>query len=149
MNITLQVFDFFRKRFKFINYFLIMVIRQIMTMTNLSIKNDVAVVVRRWLVNKIKMKISIIIDAIPLGKYRKSTYEVNANNTENDFNIIIVEEERHSCWFVLFIDYEVKIEAKIIHKGRGKFKIIEDRYGGKYTNKIVDASDVIRCTEIP
>src|SRR6187200_232626 len=149
MNITLQLFDFFRKRFKFINYFLIMVIRQIMTMTNLSIKNDVAVVVRRWLVNKIKMKISIIIDAIPLGKYRKSTYEVNANNTENDFNIIIVEEERHSCWFVLFIDYEVKIEAKIIHKGRGKFKIIEDRYGGKYTNKIVDASDVIRCTEIP
>jgi hypothetical protein len=120
-----------------------------MTMTNLSIKNDAAVVVRRWLVNKIKMKISIIIDAIPLGKYRKSTYEVNANNTENDFNIIIVEEERHSCWFVLFIDYEVKIEAKIIHKGRGKFKIIEDRYGGKYINKIVDASDVIRCTEIP
>jgi hypothetical protein len=82
MNITLQLFDFFRKRFKFINYFLIMVIRQIMTMTNLSIKNDAAVVVRRWLVNKIKMKISIIIDAIPLGKYRKSTYEVNANNTE-------------------------------------------------------------------
>jgi hypothetical protein len=149
MNITLQLFDFSRKRFKFINYFLIMVIRQIMTMTNLSIKNDAAVVVRRWLVNKIKMKISIIIDAIPLGKYRKSTYEVNANNTENDFNIIIVEEERHSCWFVLFIDYEVKIEAKIIHKGRGKFKIIEDRYGGKYINKIVDASDVIRCTEIP
>ena len=149
MNITLQLFDFFRKRFKFINYFLIMVIRQIMTMTNLSIKNDAAVVVRRWLVNKIKMKISIIIDAIPLGKYRKSTYEVNANNTENDFNIIIVEEERHSCWFVLFIDYEMKIEAKIIHKGRGKFKIIEDRYRGKYINKIVDASDVIRCTEIP
>src|SRR2546421_11781798 len=81
-------------------------------------------------------------------KYIKSTYEVNANNTENDFNII-VEEERYSCWFVLFIDYEVKIEAKIIHKGRGKFKIVEDRYGGKYINKIVDASDVIRCTEIP
>jgi hypothetical protein len=124
-----------------------MVIRQIMTMTNLSIKND-AVVVRRWIVNKIKTKISIITDAISLGKYIKSTYEVNANNTENDFNII-VEEERYSCWFVLFIDYEVKIEAKIIHKGRGKFKIVEDRYGGKYINKIVDASDVIRCTEIP
>ena len=124
-----------------------MVIRQIMTMTNLSIKND-AVVVRRWIVNKIKTKISIITDAIPLGKYIKSTYEVNANNTENDFNII-VEEERYSCWFVLFIDYEVKIEAKIIHKGKGKFKIVKDRYGGKYINKIVDASDVIRCTEIP
>ncbi|HZD83293.1 MAG TPA: hypothetical protein VE076_10495 [Nitrososphaeraceae archaeon] len=141
------MFGFVRKRFNFINYFLIMVIRQIMTMTNLSIKND-AVVVRRWIVNKIKTKISIITDAISLGKYIKSTYEVNANNTENDFNII-VEEERYSCWFVLFIDYEVKIEAKIIHKGRGKFKIVEDRYGGKYINKIVDASDVIRCTEIP
>jgi hypothetical protein len=119
-----------------------------MTMTNLSIKNDAVVVVRQWIVNKIKTKINIITDAIPLGKYRKSTYEVNANNTKNDFNII-VKEERYSCWFVLFIDYEVKIEAKIIHKGRGKFKIIEDRYGGKYINKIVDASDVIRCTEIP
>ena len=38
-----------------------------------------------------------------------------------------------------------KIEAKIIHKGRGKFKILEDKYKGKYVNKIVDASDVIRC----
>ena len=40
-------------------------------------------------------------------------------------------------------------EAKIIHKGRGKFKILIDEYDGKYYNKIVDASDVIRCiTEI-
>jgi hypothetical protein len=36
-------------------------------------------------------------------------------------------------------------EAKIVHKGRGKFKIQNDEYGGKYDNKIVDASDVIRC----
>jgi hypothetical protein len=38
-----------------------------------------------------------------------------------------------------------KFEAKIVHKGRGKFKILNDEYGGKYNNKIVDASDVIRC----
>ena len=37
------------------------------------------------------------------------------------------------------------IEAKIIHKGRGKFKILEDNCKGKYIGKIVDASDVIRC----
>jgi hypothetical protein len=109
-----------------------------MAMTNLSIKNDAVVVVRRWLVNRIKAKFSIIIDAITLGKYGKSTFEVNANDTDNGFNIIAEEEEE-----------EVKTEAKIIHKGGGKFKILEDRYGGKYINKIVDASDVIRCTEIP
>ncbi len=114
-------------------------------MTNLSITNDA--VVRRWLVNKIKTKISIIIDAITLGKYGKSTFEANVNNTDKDFNIKVVEE-KYSCWCVVFIDGGVKIEAKIIHKGRGKFKILEDRYGGKYINKIVDASDVIRCTEI-
>ena len=115
-------------------------------MTNLSIKNDaVVVVVRRWLVNRIKAKFSIIIDAITLGKYGKSTFEVNANDTDYGFNII-AEEERYSCWCVLFIDEEeeVKTEAKIIHKGGDKFKILEDRYGGKYINKIVDASDVIR-----
>jgi hypothetical protein len=117
-----------------------------MTMTNLSITNDAVIIVRRWLVNKIKAKISIIIDGIPLSKY-KSTLEVNDNITDNDFNII-VKEERYSCWCVLYIDEGEKIEAKIIHKRRGKFKILEDRYGGKYINKIVDASDVIRCTEI-
>jgi hypothetical protein len=116
-----------------------------MTMTNLSITNDALVIIRRWLVNKIKAKVSIIIDAIPLSKYR-STLEVNDNITDSNFNIT-VKEERHSCWCVLFID-GVKIETKIIHKGRGKFKILEDKYGGKYINYFVDASDVIRCTEI-
>ena len=46
------------------------------------------------------------------------------------------------------MDEGVKIEAKIVHKGRGKFKILEDKCIGKYINKIVDASDIIRCTEI-
>ena len=117
-------------------------------MTNLSIKNDaVAAMVRRWFINKVKTKISIMIDAIPLSKYNLSTLEVNDNITDNGFNII-VKEERYSCWCVLSINEGEKIEAKIIHKGRGKFKILEDKYGGKYINKIVDASDIIRCTEI-
>jgi hypothetical protein len=119
-------------------------------MTNMSIKNDAAVVVvvvataRRWMVNKLKAKITTVIDAVPFSRYGRSTLEVNDNN---DFNIT-VKGERCSCWCVLFIDEGVKIDAKIIHKGRGKFKILEDRYMGKYINKIVDASDVIRCTEI-
>jgi hypothetical protein len=54
------------------------------------------------------------------------------------------EEEHYSCWCFLLID-GAEFEAKIIHKGRGKFKILDDECGGKYRNKIVDASDVIRC----
>jgi hypothetical protein len=74
-----------------------------------------------------------------LGRY-KGSLEVNENNN-NDFN---VATERCSCWAVLYID-SIKIEAKIMHKGRGRFKILEDNYRGKYIGKIVDASDVIRC----
>jgi hypothetical protein len=70
----------------------------------------------------------------------------------NDFDIIpstmiSKEEKKYSCWCFLFVD-EAELEAKIVHKGGGKFKILEDKYGGKYINKIVDASDIIRCTEI-
>jgi hypothetical protein len=54
------------------------------------------------------------------------------------------EDERYSCWCFLLIG-GTEFEAKIIHKGRGKFKILNDEYGGKYTNKMVDASDVVRC----
>jgi hypothetical protein len=57
-------------------------------------------------------------------------------------------EERCSCWCYIVID-GTGFDAKIVHKARGKFKILNDEYGGKYTNKIVDASDVVRCkTEI-
>ena len=52
--------------------------------------------------------------------------------------------DKSSCWCILFID-EVRIEARIIHNGRGKFKIIEDKSNTKYVNKVVDASDVICC----
>jgi hypothetical protein len=52
--------------------------------------------------------------------------------------------EKRSCWSILSID-ELDIDAKIIHKGRGKFEILEDNHQGKYIGKIVDASDVVRC----
>jgi hypothetical protein len=54
------------------------------------------------------------------------------------------QEKRYSCWCFLLID-GTKFDAQIVHKGRGKFKILDDEYGGKYNNKIVDASDVIHC----
>jgi hypothetical protein len=36
-------------------------------------------------------------------------------------------------------------EAKIAHKGIGKFKILNDEYGGKNNNKIVEASEILHC----
>jgi len=54
------------------------------------------------------------------------------------------EQDYSSCWCFLFID-ETRLEAKVVHKGRGKFKILNDEYGGKYVNKIIDASDIVHC----
>ena len=54
------------------------------------------------------------------------------------------EEERCSCWCCIDI-CGTEFEAKIIHKGRGKFKILNDEYGGRYVHRTIDASDVIRC----
>jgi hypothetical protein len=68
-------------------------------------------------------------------------FSTKYNNNNEDSSTIM---EKYSCWSVLFIDGLV-IEAKIIHKDRGKFKIIEDNYKSKYVNKIVAASDVVRC----
>ena len=64
-------------------------------------------------------------------------------------HILREEAEEHcSCWCYIVIE-GTGFHGKIIHKGRGKFKILNDECGGKYTNKIVDASDVVRCkTEI-
>jgi hypothetical protein len=31
------------------------------------------------------------------------------------------------------------------HSGRGKFKILNNEYGIKYVNRIVDASDIVHC----
>jgi hypothetical protein len=89
--------------------------------------------------------------AIAFRLIRKlAIHKINANN----ISITIAEdkrpkkeqeeEERYSCWCFLLVD-GTKFEAKIAHKGRGKFKILNDEYGGKYNNKVVDASDVIRC----
>lgn len=53
-------------------------------------------------------------------------------------------DEKRSCWAIVSID-GFEIDAKIIHRGRGEFEILEDNYRGKYIGKLVDASDVIRC----
>ncbi|MFL6398961.1 MAG: hypothetical protein ACJ72J_05190 [Nitrososphaeraceae archaeon] len=40
---------------------------------------------------------------------------------------------------------EAKLRAKVQHISRGKFKILVDKNGDKYTNNIVDASDIFHC----
>ena len=52
--------------------------------------------------------------------------------------------EKDAIWCLVSIEEEETIEAKIIHIGRGKFKILDDVKGGKYTGKI-DASDIFYC----
>jgi hypothetical protein len=46
-----------------------------------------------------------------------------------------VEQECYSCWCYIVID-GVRFEAKIIHKGRGKFKILADVELGNWRKKI-------------
>ena len=67
---------------------------------------------------------------------------IKDNNFGNAFRDKHVEIR--SCLCILFIDGDT-IEAKIVHTWRGKFKILADGHGAKYTDRIVDASDVIRC----
>ena len=75
-----------------------------------------------------------------------SIYESSHTQVTNDIHtpIPVNEQEKYSSWCLLFID-GATVEAKIFHKGRGKFKIVNDKYGGIYINKIVDASDIVHC----
>lgn len=38
-----------------------------------------------------------------------------------------------------------KVKARILHVGRGKFKILKDEMNSKHVGKIIDAGDVIFC----
>jgi hypothetical protein len=46
-------------------------------------------------------------------------------------------------WCLVSIGDE-KVKAKIMHVGRGKYRIVEDE-AGRYAGKKVDASDVFHC----
>jgi hypothetical protein len=94
-----------------------------------------------WITNYLKGKMMSISDTI---NYDNNHLELD-NSINSDYG---TTAKKYSCWCFLFID-EVKIEARILHKGRGKFKIVEDKSNAKYVNKIVDASEVIRCKVKP
>jgi hypothetical protein len=55
-------------------------------------------------------------------------------------------EEQDGTWCTVFLEEEgSKVEAKITHTGRGKFRILDDKKNGKYINKKIDASDIFSC----
>jgi hypothetical protein len=49
----------------------------------------------------------------------------------------------NESWCIVLIQND-RIIASLKHIGRGKFLIIEDK-SGKYTGKVVDASDILNC----
>jgi hypothetical protein len=51
--------------------------------------------------------------------------------------------DKKGDWCIVSLD-GIIIRAKIIHKSRGKYKIVEDTKNGIYVDKIVDASDIIQ-----
>lgn len=48
-----------------------------------------------------------------------------------------------AVWCVVEIN-GTQVKAKIIHIGRGRYRVIEDDHG-KYADVRIDASDVVRC----
>jgi hypothetical protein len=55
-------------------------------------------------------------------------------------------KDQNSSWCLVSIGNE-RVEARISHVGRGKFRVIEDDQGGSYSNIQVDASDVYHCRQ--
>jgi hypothetical protein len=53
--------------------------------------------------------------------------------------------EARSAWCAIDVKGST-IRAKVNHIGAGKFRISDDKEGGKYIGTIVDASDIIHCT---
>ncbi len=46
-------------------------------------------------------------------------------------------------WAIISIDGTIT-RAKIVHKSRGKYVIVEDSKDGKYFNRVIDAGDVMQ-----
>jgi hypothetical protein len=46
-------------------------------------------------------------------------------------------------WAIISIDGAIT-RAKIVHKSRGRYVIVEDSKGGKYVNRVIDAGDIMQ-----
>ena len=49
-------------------------------------------------------------------------------------------DDKKGDWCIVSLDGGI-IRVKIMHKSRGKYKIIDDTKNGMYIEKIIDASD--------
>jgi hypothetical protein len=54
-----------------------------------------------------------------------------------------MSDDKRGDWCIVSLDGAI-IRAKIIHKSRGKYKIVEDTKNGIYIDKVIDASDIIQ-----
>jgi hypothetical protein len=52
-------------------------------------------------------------------------------------------DHKKGDWCIVSLDGAI-IRVKIMHKSRGKYKIIDDTKNGMYIEKIIDASDIIQ-----
>ena len=52
-------------------------------------------------------------------------------------------DDKNGTWCVVSVDGAI-LRAKVVHKNRGKFRIVEDVQHGKYVDKTVDASDILQ-----
>jgi hypothetical protein len=52
------------------------------------------------------------------------------------------DDNSKTIWCRFYLDDFNTVKVKIIHIGGGKYRVIEDREGGKYVGRIVDASEV-------
>jgi len=51
--------------------------------------------------------------------------------------------DKKGDWCIVSID-RVILRTKIVHKSRGKYRIVDDVKDGKYINRIVDAEDIMQ-----
>ncbi|MEW5840754.1 hypothetical protein [Nitrososphaera sp.] len=55
-----------------------------------------------------------------------------------------MEKAKAGSWCLVEIG-GTSVVASVVHVGRGKFIIVEDKAGGAYAGKKIDASDILRC----
>ena len=59
----------------------------------------------------------------------------------------ISSQEKNSSWCLVSIN-QAKKKVKLVHIGRGKFKVIAGEEGDRGNdNKIIDAADIFHCKE--
>ena len=52
------------------------------------------------------------------------------------------DRDDKTIWCRYYIDDFNTVKVKILHIRRGIYRIVDDREGGKFIGKIIDASDV-------